>query len=334
MAAIICFSPVVGSPTPAHAQSIVLRGKVVMPDGSPPPKTAGTVRVCTDSNGTAPGPLTDKQGGFVWTMQNDRFSTRRCFIEATLAGYRSTQVEISNIDAARSLTHDLEPIVLTLKGGDPYLLGDDGSEIPGKGRAEWNAAIKAAAANNSAQAMEQLKAATAVNPKFALAWHNLGILYDFEHTFGQARAAYMKAIEADPKMLVPYVALTRLMVMDKDWAGVLKNTAAFFPLDKSRIFSEMYLHQAVAQYNLKDLAAAEASANEALSPKGKQPAARAEYVLGRILEAKGDTAGARQRMSRYLQLVPATQDAAMIKAHIDQMGQPGAPEPELDLLVR
>ena len=115
---------------------------------------------------------------------------------------------------------------------------------------------------------------------------------------------------------------------------MLKNTAAFFPLDKSRIFSEMYLHQAVAQYNLKDLAAAEASANEALSPKGKQPAARAEYVLGRILEAKGDTAGARQRMSRYLQLVPATQDAAMIKAHIDQMGQPGAPEPELDLLVR
>ena len=162
----------------------------------------------------------------------------------------------------------------------------------------------------------------------------LGILYDFERMFAQARAAYEKAIEADPKMLAPYVALTRLMITNKDWAGVTKTTAAFFPVDKNRIFAEMYAHQAVAQYNLKDFAAAEASANEALNPKAKQPFVRAEYILGRILEAKGDTAGAKQHMSHYLELVTAVEDAPTIKAHIDQIGKPGAPEPALDLLVR
>jgi len=70
------------------------------------------------------------------------------------------------------------------------------------------------------------------------------------------------------------------------------------------------------QFNLKDLAAAEASANEAMNPKGKQPAVRAEYTLGRILEAKGDMAGAKQHMSRYLALVPNAPDAAMIKRSI------------------
>src|SRR5262249_7402616 len=114
----------------------------------------------------------------------------------------------------------------------------------------------------------------------------------------------------------------------------IKTTTAFTPLDKNLMFAEMYLHQAVAHYNLKDLGSAEKSANDALNSKAKQPASRAEYVLGRILEAKGDQAGAKQHMSRYLMLVPSAPDAALIKTHIDQMGQPSAPEPELDTLHR
>jgi len=56
--------------------------------------------------------------------------------------------------------------------------------------------------------------------------------------------------------------------------------------------------------------------------------------LGRILEAKGDMAGAKQHMNRYLELVPKAIDADVIKAHIAQMGQPGAPEPDLDNLSK
>ena len=332
--ALLCVLLVAVFAISSAAQGLIVHGKVMMADGSPPPKIVGTVRICTDNLGTAPGPLTDKQGMFTWTLQNDRFNTRRCFIEATLAGYQSTQVEVSNLNAAVGLNVDLEPIILTLKGGDPYLLGGDEKDIPSKGKAEFTAAMNAVTAHDNAKALERLQAATAVNPKFALAWHDIGILLDFAHNYLEARAAYQKAIEIDPKLLTPYVALTRLMVNEKDWDGVNKTVAAFIPVDKDRMFGEMYLHRAVAQFNLKDLATAEASANEAMNPKGKQPVVRAEYTLGRILEAKGDMAGAKQHMSRYLTLVPNAPDAAMIKAHIEQIGQPGAPEPDFEIISR
>jgi tetratricopeptide (TPR) repeat protein len=194
--------------------------------------------------------------------------------------------------------------------------------------------MKAVNANDIPGAIQQLKAATAANPKFALAWHNLGILSDLQRNVPDALDAYAKAIENNPKLLVSYAGLNRLLMREKDWAGVLKNSAAMIPVDKDRIYPEVYAHQAVAHFNLKDLAAAEAAATEAVNPKAKHTYSRGEYVLGRILEAKGDTAGAKQHMSRYLELVPAAEDAAQIQAHIDMMGKPGAPEPDLVLLTR
>jgi tetratricopeptide (TPR) repeat protein len=320
-----------GSLVSVQAQSVILHGTVVMADGSLPGKPVGTMRVCSIDQ--APGPLTDKQGLFTWTIDASFASSQRCYIEATQPGFKSTRVEISNINPALGVNVDLAPIKLILKGGDPYLVGAEEKDIPGKGRADWNNAMKAAGANDFPHAIELLKSVAAANPKSGLVWHNIGILYDFSQKSSEASAAYSKAIETDPKLLLPYVALTRLMVREENWAGVRKTAEALIPLDKDRLFSEIHLHRAVADYNLKDLAAAETSATEALNPKAKQPATRAEYVLGRILEAKGDPAGAKQHMSRYLQLAPSAPDAEQIKAHIDRMGQPGAPEPELDILI-
>jgi len=301
-----------------------------MADGSAPGKSVGIQRTCTDGQGTAPGPLTDKQGVFTWRMEVDYMRTRRCFILATLNGYESTQVEISNVNPATGVNVDLAPITITLKGSNPRQLGGEDKDIPGKGRSEWNAAMKAVNANDIAGAIQQLTAATTVNPNFSLAWHNLGIVYEYQRKTQEALDAYAKAVETNPKMIAPYVTTTRLLVQQKDWAGVLKTSAAALPLDKNRLFPELYVHQAVAHYNLKDLAAAEAAATESLNPKAKQTAPRGEYVLGRILEAKGDMAGAKQHMLNYLALV-TPEDATQIKLHIEGMGRAGVPEPELEL---
>jgi tetratricopeptide (TPR) repeat protein len=194
--------------------------------------------------------------------------------------------------------------------------------------------MKAVSANDLGEATKQLQAATAANPKFALAWHDLGILLDIQGKYPEAAAAYSQAIDANPKLLLPYVALTRVQIRQRDWAAVNKTVTTFLPLDKSIMFPEMFLHQSAANYNLKDLAAAEASARAALNPKAKQSANRAEYALGRILEAKGDIAGAKEHMTRYLELVPGASDADMIQAHVAKLGQAGAPEPELDTLSK
>ncbi len=114
----------------------------------------------------------------------------------------------------------------------------------------------------------------------------------------EARQAYEHAIEADPKLLPPYIALTRLCIKTKDWQCASKNADALIALDTKKTVTEIYLHQAVARFGLKDLDGATTSAQEAI--KLKIP--RAEYVLGRILEAKGDAAGAREHIAKYLEI--------------------------------
>ena len=58
-----------------------------MPDGSPPPFTAGIERICSDAAGSAPGPITDKKGEYLWRMDVDPLRSRACFIRATHPGY-------------------------------------------------------------------------------------------------------------------------------------------------------------------------------------------------------------------------------------------------------
>ncbi len=215
------------------------------------------------------------------------------------------------------------------------MLADWGpKDLPDKSKAEWEAAIAALKANDIPGGIVKLEGAVATNPKFALGWHNLGILYGLIGNAVKSREAFIQAAEANPKMLPPHVILTRLLIKDGDWAGAAKMAASTIPLDKDHVYPELYVHQAVAEYNLKDLASAETHVKQAFDSKNKRPAPRAEYVLGRILEAKGDTASAKQHMSRYLELVPDAPDAAQIKAHIENMGQAGAPEPALETITR
>jgi tetratricopeptide (TPR) repeat protein len=89
----------------------IVRGKVIMADGSPPPRSVGIERVCTDVQGSAPGPVTDKKGEFLWRMEVDPMLTRVCKIRATLAGYVSSEIDISGFNSYTNL--NLPPLILT-----------------------------------------------------------------------------------------------------------------------------------------------------------------------------------------------------------------------------
>ena len=67
-----------------------------MADGTPPPKPPGIQRLCSD-NGSAPGPLTDKGGRFLWRMELDPMAQRACWIEATYQGFTSSKFEMAGI---------------------------------------------------------------------------------------------------------------------------------------------------------------------------------------------------------------------------------------------
>jgi Flp pilus assembly protein TadD len=316
-------------PAAAEVYPLIIKGKVTMPDGSPPPFSVGIERICSDIQGSAPGPITNKKGEYTWRMDVDPLNTRACVIRATHAGFVSTSIDISALNGYTNTVTTLDTLVLTGHTADPYAIISSDSGVPGRAASPWKAAMKALDNHNFEEAATQMQASVAAAPKFAIGWHALGVVQERLQKLSEARDAYQHAIDADPKMLAAYVTLTRLCLKTKDWQDAAKAADALIKADSKKTFPEIYLHQAVARYGLKDLDGATASVQEAIQLK----IPRAEYVLGRILEAKGNTAGAREHISKYLELDKNTSDAALIRSHLDNIGKPEAAaapsEPEL-----
>jgi hypothetical protein len=332
----ICLSallPCLVTPASADTYQLILRGKVTMRDGSPPPGTAGIQRLCSDGQGSAPGPVTNKKGEYLWRMDVDNMLTRTCRLEATLAGYSSSSIDISDLSAFISSSKELPPLVLMKRGADPRLIDSNASDVPPAAKAPWKAAMKAVDAGNLPEVEAQLKLVTAAAPKFARGWHSLGIAYETLQMPADAKTAYTHAIEADPKLTISYVTLSRIDVLLKDWPGAAAAADSAIRLDPKRTFPEVYLHQAVARYEMKDLPGAEASAKLALELDQSHKGARAEFVMGRILDAKGDSAGASEHVARYLALDPKTPDADLIRGYLGVIGKPEAASvnPDLEL---
>jgi len=193
--------------------------------------------------------------------------------------------------------------------------------------------MKDADAGNYAEAASQLETATAAAPKSAQLWHALGIVDDKLQKPADARKAYERAVTDDAKFLPAYVMLTRACLETKDWQTASQTADALIKADTKHLYPEIHLHRAVALYELKDLAGAEASVREAirLDPAHKRP--REEYVLGRILEAKGDLTGAGEHMAKYLALEPTAIDGDLVRGHLQNLGKPEAKdiEPQLEL---
>ncbi len=331
----LCFVAVIISfvgPAAAENYPVVLRGKVVMQDGTPPPWSVGLERICSEERASRPGPLTDKNGEYQWRMDVDPMRTRSCVIRATHAGYISTTIDISALNGYLDPNINLEPIVLTSLTADPYAIIISDKDVPSRAKSGVKKAMNALDTSNYSEARRQFQAAVDAAPKFAAGWHALGVVLERQSALKEAREAYEHAIEANPKMLPPYMTLTHLCIKTKDWQCAAKTADAMINADRKHLYPDIHLHRAVARYGLGDLDNAAASVQEAirLDPNHTRP--RAEYVYGRILEAKGDIAGAREHMTKYLELDKNVPDPELIRRHIENLGKPEAKlaEPELE----
>jgi tetratricopeptide (TPR) repeat protein len=314
----------------AEETEVILRGKVTMADGTPPPKSVGLERVCSDGQGSRPGPVTNSKGEYIWRMMVDPMRTRQCLIRATLAGHVSSEVNISNLNGYISRNQDMETLVLRPADSlSPRIINAAETGVPAKARNDWKAAMAALSAGDTGAMITHLQAAVAAEPKFARGWHALGVALENQGRIDEAREAYQKAIDADPKYLEPYVTAGQLAIQASEWQKAIDLSQALIKNDKKHVYPDAYLHIAIARFYLKDLAAAEAAAREALDPKQDTKALRAEYVLGRIRAAQGDLDGARGHIERYLLLKPDARDAAEIRASLAALGQAGAAEPSL-----
>jgi predicted Zn-dependent protease len=319
-----------------NVQTIIMEGNVVMPDGTPPPKSVGIERICSDRNGDAPGPTTDKKGHYTWTQKLSPDVQRSCYMRATLTGFASSRFELGDMKLAdfTAGTNQVKIPDLMLSPKDSGAANNvalvDPSEVPGKARDAYKLASKALDADNVGEGMRQLKIVLAAAPKFADGWNNLGSVYERQRMLMDAKDAFQHAIEANPKAPAPYLRLARVANKLGDWDTAAKSEDSLLTIDK-RFYPEIYLHQAITRFEKKDLAGAEESIKtlQGMDPGHKQ--VRAEYVLGRIALAKGDLPAAKEHIANYINLDATSPDIPKIQALLASLGTGAASQTDLPL---
>ena len=87
-------------------------------------------------------------------------------------------------------------VVLIAAGAVPH------AQDRGKSKEQTEFGIKVAQLNLWNEAMYRWQKATELDPTYAAAWNNLAIAYEHEGKFDEAKKAYDKALQLEPKNLM------------------------------------------------------------------------------------------------------------------------------------
>jgi tetratricopeptide (TPR) repeat protein len=281
-----------------------IAGRVVA-NGGPPPERAWVTVHCEGPATWDWGGYADRRGEFLSSAPDGRAefgpdSDGFCEIVAIAHGFER--------GVART-THTRESNVLvTLR---PLAPGDDTVRyadiaVPENARKWFDRAAEDARARRWKPAEEKLRKALAAFPSYALAWSELGAALQSQGKQDAAAEAYTKALAIDARLTSAAVRLAVLQAGQQRWAEVASTTGA--AVDDPTLF----FYNAVANYNLGRLDAAERSARRAAELRFP----RAHYILGRVLAAKGQFGPAAAEMSKYLELMPDAADAPRVRAEI------------------
>jgi len=330
----------------ASGSSTLVSGKVVMDDGSQVPPNIVIQRVCsgsvqtvtrTDLNGafrfqwaSASSPLTmpdaTEAGGRqtplprdAGPLGNDSLGNRlmNCQLRANLAGYRSDSVDLSLDEGSDTI--DTGSILLhRLKDGEGNSISATSLRAPKSAAKAYDSGLQSLAKNKPADAEKDFEKAVSIYPGYAEAWDTLGKLREQQKSYGPAREAFLKALEADPKLVVPYTELGFLAAEQRQWEESARYLDQALKLDATG-YPEGWYADAVADYNLKLYDAAEARVREylRLNPKNLNP--RAHYLLAvTLIQNNNPTAGAAE-LSNYIALDPNAPDIPTLKQQLAEI---------------
>lgn len=238
-----------------------------------------------------------------------------CDLRGVLPGFRSDIVSLSGHRGLDS--PDLGTILLHRMGKVEGLTTSATTEMaPPSARKAHEKALAALKKHKPEEAERELKKAVSIDPRYALAWFDLGRMYESRNKVTEATEAYRHSITADDKYLYPYERLYIMASRAEKWPEVLEITNKVIRLDPYD-FPRAYYFNAIANSNLNDLDAAEKSAREA-AKRDLAANPRAGYVLGTILARKQNFMEATELLQAYLKVAPAI-EVDIVKRQLDEL---------------
>jgi tetratricopeptide (TPR) repeat protein len=271
-------------------------------------QTAGTTTATSTSTATPLGSGPRGSGERAFT---------RCELQAKLPGYKSPAV---NLDNRRAMDNpNLGTIVLHRIGPvDEKPVSATALAAPKEAVKAFEKGREDAKARRPEEARKQFEKAVGLYPKYAAAWCELGKLGLERREMEDAQRMFEAGIKADPQYLDSYLDLATLQAAARRWPELAETTGAALHLD-AHDYPQAYYLNALANFNTRNLDAAEKSAREAerLDPRRHFPGSW--QVLGRILLIRRQFAEAAAQLREYLRVAPRAADAASVRSWLAEI---------------
>ncbi len=288
----------------ARAQEVYIRGKVVMEDGSPPPKAVAIYRVCPSRLAVWVAG-TNKAGEFSWyDPLSLGWGRQDCVWKAVLTGYVANEIDYDTLQK-----HSILPNLV---------LHSDDDSLPAGAGPRWQRAQQAIQAKDWPAAERELRSLVTEFPKSAVVLSSLGATLQAQRRTDAAREAFQQAIKNGPGYVSSYHLLANLELDAGNYEAAEKAAAAGTRADSRNRLPALYLDLAEARYNLGS-DDAEQAARKAIGNDKKHEMPEAEYVLGLILDAGKDYRSAALHFRKYLELAPNGADAPQARLRADAL---------------
>lgn len=332
--------------------TLFITGRVMLEDGTAPSNVAIIERVCAGS--THAEGYTDSQGYFAVEVGNEstvfqdasetsaygrvgnpRISTvgggsgsgsgrgggmasdfrfANCDLRARVSGYRSQTV---NLAGRRPLDDPNIGVILLHRDGkdEGNLVSIVSLAAPRDARKAFERGLQLLRKGKTEDAEKEYRKAVAIYPKYADAWNEIGRIQLDRGQDDAARQSFQTAIQADPKYVNPYLQLSVIYMRRAQWRDLADDTAVAVKLDPFD-YPQAWLFNGAANWNLKNVAAAEKSVREAERLDSRHTLPQVYHLMGMILAQHHDYAGSAEYLRQYLRLDPAAGDADKARAQL------------------
>lgn len=241
----------------------------------------------------------------------------RCFLRASMPGYRSNNVALDNL--VMSGHSDLPPIVLRRleKSKEPPKVSATTLQAPPAAKNAYDRARKELSKGDSLNAIEHLRKAILVYPGFAEAIVQLGEIYAQQGLFDEAERLFDQAIAVDPKFSPAYFDLAPIAGERHDWTRMARLSEVGLSLDSG--YALGYYFNALASYRLADYDKAEKSARQARTLDPSHSVPNVELILADIMVRHNQREQAVEQLRTFLKFSPDSPEAPRARDMISKL---------------
>jgi tetratricopeptide (TPR) repeat protein len=267
-------------------------------------------------------------------MGISRRELTNCELRVSASGFRSRVISLLDLDTFGSR---IDVGIIVMQRGtkiEGMTLSATPYKAPKDARRAYEKGLQAERNGKLADARKYFETAVETYPSFANAWFQLGTVLQKENQTDAARTAYTQATTTNSTFLPPYLSLASMAYEAENWTEVLKFTSHILDLDPSNHaadvtgytldldpsnYAEAYFYNAVANYKLNKIEAAEKSGLRAEHVDLRTRYPELHLLLAEIFARKNNYALAITEIQTYLALAPHAKDADQVREQLAKL---------------